>query len=401
MSGSHDPRIHLAIDNCFASKRWTEPEEWLEIAASLGLRYVEASADTECDPLYHGEEYLERWAEKVLKASADTGVRISSLYSGHGSYATLGLAHTDPAVRRRFLDRWLKPMISLSSRLDAGMGFFCHAFPERVMGDPDLFRYKWDELVDALTELAEFARGNGCRFLALEQMYTPSQVPWTILQAERIMAETFRRKSDPLYITIDTGHMYAQKRFCRPSGTELEALADSLGDARSEAEWPWTGSTDPSEFLRIRAAGGGDAFVRAITDSMEKFDYQFAESRDSDPYEWIRRLGLRSPVIHLQQTNGSASAHLPFTRENNRDGRITPGRLIEALQSPRDGGSAEGLPGACENIYLTFEIFPGKSDYPRDIIRRLRESVAYWREWIPEDGVPLSRLAAAKPDAAG
>ena len=46
-----DPKIYLAIDNCFGSKRWTEPREWMDTIKSLGVYYVEASADTECDPL--------------------------------------------------------------------------------------------------------------------------------------------------------------------------------------------------------------------------------------------------------------------------------------------------------------------------------------------------------------
>jgi len=30
------PRIYLAIDNCFASKRWTTPAEWMDIAKEAG-----------------------------------------------------------------------------------------------------------------------------------------------------------------------------------------------------------------------------------------------------------------------------------------------------------------------------------------------------------------------------
>ena len=52
-----DPIIYLGIDNCFASKRWARPSEWTRVIRDLGLRYVEASADTECDPLYMGAEF--------------------------------------------------------------------------------------------------------------------------------------------------------------------------------------------------------------------------------------------------------------------------------------------------------------------------------------------------------
>ena len=51
-----DPIIYLGIDNCFASKRWVRPMEWARVISDLGLKHVEASADTECDPLYMGNE---------------------------------------------------------------------------------------------------------------------------------------------------------------------------------------------------------------------------------------------------------------------------------------------------------------------------------------------------------
>ena len=31
------PRIHLAMDNSFAAKRWTKPEEWTAIIKNIGI----------------------------------------------------------------------------------------------------------------------------------------------------------------------------------------------------------------------------------------------------------------------------------------------------------------------------------------------------------------------------
>lgn len=53
-----DPKIYLAVDNCFASKRWTKPAEWMELLGRMGIACVEASADNECDPLYMDKEYI-------------------------------------------------------------------------------------------------------------------------------------------------------------------------------------------------------------------------------------------------------------------------------------------------------------------------------------------------------
>ena len=105
-----DPRLYLAVDNCFASKRWTKPAEWMHMLKSMGIRFVEASADNECDPLYMSEEYMERWVEEVKSESEKTGVKVANMYSGHGTYATLGLAHHDKSVRDRIQHEWIKPM---------------------------------------------------------------------------------------------------------------------------------------------------------------------------------------------------------------------------------------------------------------------------------------------------
>ena len=62
-----DPKLYLGIDNCFAYKRWTLPGEWMRVIHELGLKYVEASADTELDPLYMGPEHTKRWIEIARK----------------------------------------------------------------------------------------------------------------------------------------------------------------------------------------------------------------------------------------------------------------------------------------------------------------------------------------------
>ena len=116
----------MAVDNCFASKRWTDPEEWMRIIRKWGIHYIEASADVEADPLYCGAEYIRHWTHQVANLAQKYGITISALYTGHGSYSTLGLTHSNEAVRRRIQEDWLKPMIN-STTLQTGVRFsaFC------------------------------------------------------------------------------------------------------------------------------------------------------------------------------------------------------------------------------------------------------------------------------------
>src|ERR1035438_3254410 len=170
------PKIYLAIDNCFAAKRWTRPADWARIIMDMGIRYVEASADNECDPLYSDPGYLEDWLQNVESAFEQTGVRVASLYSGHGTYATVGLASPDRRNQERIQNQWLKVMIRNAARLRAGLGFFCHAFNEDILQDPAAYAAAEEGLYCRLAELAEYARAHRAKFIAVEQRYSPHQI---------------------------------------------------------------------------------------------------------------------------------------------------------------------------------------------------------------------------------
>ena len=230
------PKIYLAIDNCFASKRYTDPSDWARVIRELGLTYVEASADNECDPLYSGPEYIAWWTGEVKKATEKHGVVVANLYSGHGTYATLGLAHTHPIIRDRFLNNWLKPMARTAGALGAGLGFFCLAFTDAVLQDPALYREAEKTLYENLAELAAFGKKDNLGVLGLEQMYTPHQIPWTVAGAERLMREIYRIGGAPFYLTVDVGHMNGQRKFVRPSDEALVALHERFraGEALPE-----------------------------------------------------------------------------------------------------------------------------------------------------------------------
>jgi sugar phosphate isomerase/epimerase len=384
------PRIHLAIDNCFASKRWTEPREWLALADSLGLRNVEASADTEADPLYMGAEYMQDWTAEVARCETSFGVKVVNLYSGHGTYTTLGLGHHDRRVRDRIRDHWVKPMLTAAQRLRAGLGFFCHAFPNCTLQDPQLYVSALRSLEAELSNVATFAAKLGVGPVGIEQMYSPHLVPWTIEGARDLLCAVNKAARGPCYLTIDTGHQTGQKRFVRPNS---QTIAES---ARS-GNCPWLGPQRAHEVFQEAVATGGtitDTLISAIEEQMFQFPHLFAKEADSDPYAWLQSLGRYSPIIHLQQVVDQRSSHLPFTDETNEKGIIKGEHVLRALlqsclvQEPRP------MPQPCSDIYLTLEVFSGTSEWPHEIIRKLRESVRYWRRWVPEDGKSIDQLVA-------
>ena len=387
------PEIYLAIDNCFASKRWTKPLEWMEVIKDLGVWFVEASADNECDPLYTSIEYLEDWTDEVNKCTSKTGVEVSSLYSGHGTYATLGLAHTDIRIREKFLNEWLKKMVDTCVKVDAGLGFFCHAFPVSVLMDPKAYESYERDLYNKLAELSKYASGKGLKFISLEQMYSPHQIPWTIKGAEKLI-KTVSGKDSPFYITIDTGHQSGQRKFLKPDSSRIGEYIKTIKEKR-EVCGIWLGSEYADKILDD-AVNTPELSIESqiikIEKDMEKYPYLFAEYEDGDTYAWLGKLGCYSPIIHLQQTDGNSSSHRPFTQEYNKTGIIDGGKVLRAIYDSYINGAPDGFPPKCEKLYLTLEVFSGTADYNRDILFRLKKSVEYWRQYIKEDGMRLDEI---------
>jgi len=390
-----DPKVFLTMDNAFASKRWTKPEEWARVIRGLGICHIEASADAEADPFYCGYDYLSDWLEELRAASLRHGVKVDNFYTGYTTYRTLGLAHPDARVRARVLNEWLKVMARIAVQVPAGLGFCLHAFSESMLQDSAAYREATNRVYDMLAEVARFAGEHGPVPIVVEQMYTPHQTPWTIEGTFEYLREVSARSGYPAYVAVDTGHQTGQRRFLRPSREAVErALA-------GEGKVPYLGPDRAYElFEKARGSSPAARAAAAVTieAEMDGYPHLFARSEDGDLYRWLEELGCYSPIVHLQQTNGRSSSHLPFTAANNEAGIVRPSKLLEAIARSYRGAERPGLPPRCSNLYLTFEIFPHTMDRPRDILPRLAESVGWWRRWVPEDGLSLSELVGGRSE---
>ncbi len=381
-----NPQIYLAIDNCFAYKRWTDPSDWARVITKLGVRYVEASADTELDPLYMGKAYLQNWIGQVKQAEKAYDLKVVNLYSGHGTYSTLGLTHTDAGVRRRMEEEWFHPMIEAAAGLGAGMGFFAHGFSEAVMQDAERYEQYRRILIDSLGRLNTFAAEAGCGKLGVEQMYAPYMIPWTIEGTKALLKEIRNQTGHDFYFTEDLGHHH--KKFCMPSREEIQAAF------AQRDRGIWLGA-DKTAAIYDRALESGvlsDEDLQEIVRQMKQNQRFFAGEQDGDCYEWLRELGCYSPIIHLQQTDGVTSAHKPFTKEMNQWGRIDGEKVLRALKESYNREDREGMPERCDKIYLTLELFSSTTQTTREILDAYGQSVRYWRQFIPEDGKTLEEL---------
>jgi sugar phosphate isomerase/epimerase len=377
------PRIYLAIDNCFAAKRWCEPAEWMRVVRDLGLSYVEASADNEIDPLYSCPAYLDDWCAEVERESGKTGVRVVNCYSGHGTYATLGLGHHDPRVRTHLRDNWMRPMIALAGRLGAGLGFFAHAFSEKMLRDRAAYQQVYADLIAQARELAQDAARAGVRTFGIEQMYTPHQVPWTLAGAETFLRDA--NAGAPVYLTLDTGHQCGQRRFLAPTAEQVDRFIAAARAGRHDDIY-----LGPVECYRTLAAAGRERVAAHVRDN----PHLFATAEDGDTYRWIERFACYSPILHLQQTDGTVSAHKCFTRELNAWGHIHAPAVLRAIQRSANQESPAGFPPKLDTIWLTLEPFLPTAAHSRLYLEQIAESVAYWRQFVPQDGLEIDTLCA-------
>jgi sugar phosphate isomerase/epimerase len=90
---------------------------------------------------------------------------------------------------------------------------------------------------------------------------------------------------------------------------------------------------------------------------------------DRDPYAWLERLGRRAPVVQLQQADGQADHHWPFTPETNATGIISAERVLAALDA-----------SGATDVALVLEVIPAFEQDDDQALADLVQSARYWRD---------------------
>jgi D-erythrulose 1-phosphate 3-epimerase len=101
-----------------------------------------------------------------------------------------------------------------------------------------------------------------------------------------------------------------------------------------------------------------------------------ATGADRDPYAWLQHFGSRLTEVQLQQSDGLADRHWPFTPERNLAGHIDPGRVLDTLA---DSGARD--------VLLILEVIPAFEEDDEQVIRDLRESAAQWAAAMSDRGL--------------
>jgi sugar phosphate isomerase/epimerase len=323
--------IDIGINGAFLTRRWEEPENWMRLTAELGFSYHSFCADL-LDPFFSGDrEYRMEAAAATREAAATHGVEIFDVYTGVATHRFHGLSHGDARVRGR-MRAWILEAMDLCVALGAPrLGGHWDAFSVETLGDAPSLEAAWERVVNQFRGLAGEAARRGLQALYNEQMYIPSEVPWTLDQAERFLVEVNReRRGCPVLLTLDVGHQAG---------------------------------------MHYGLAGA-----------------------DLDYREWLRRFGATTEIIHLQQTTPDASHHWPFTAALNERGHIRIEEVLEALRWSHDhyrnSPVCEVVPQV-DRAILVLEIIPGSTKTEAQLRDELRESSEYLRRYIPPGGIDL------------
>jgi sugar phosphate isomerase/epimerase len=97
-------------------------------------------------------------------------------------------------------------------------------------------------------------------------------------------------------------------------------------------------------------------------------DVTSPDPADIDPYAWAEQFAAASPIVHIKQSTMNKGGHWPFTAPYNKDGRITPDKLLTAV---RAGGGHDNE--------LCLELaFREREPADRSVVAAVAESVAFW-----------------------
>lgn len=249
-----------------------------------------------------------RLAAAMAQSCAARRVKITSLMTGPSGRLS-HFGHPDADVRRHYVG-WFKAMADIAADIGClGIGTQYAILTYRDYDDESRRVLRLAQALDCWRAVADHAAARGLKFLFWEPMSVGREIGHTIENA------------------IDM-----------QDKIEAEDLALPL--------WPMI--------------------------DIDHGDVSSPDQSSTNPYAWATAFAKRSPIIHIKQSSMNKGGHWPFTAERNRDGRIAPEKLIEAIRA--GGGSDNEL---CMELS-----FREREPTDRAVIAMTRESVEFWRPYL-------------------
>jgi sugar phosphate isomerase/epimerase len=247
---------------------------------------------------------VKRLTDRMAKACAKSRAKVTSIMTG--PYGRLNhFAHPDAEVRGYYVD-WFKVMADVAADLGApAIGTQFGIFTFRDYDDLSRRKNLMRIALDCWREVAEHAKERGLSYLFWEPMSVGRELGHTIKDCQTLQN------------WIDAGEL----------PIPLKPMVD-----------------------------------------IDHGDVTSPNPADIDPYAWAKDFATQSPIIHIKQSTMNKGGHWPFTEHYNRDGRITPEKLLAAVKAG----------GGTDNELCLELAFREREPTDRNVVSALKESVAYW-----------------------
>lgn len=326
-------RVHLttAVNGAFITRRWEEPETFMRLTRETGYPAHSFCADV-LDPFFSGDRtYQLQVAGEVRRAAQRYDVEICDIYTGVATHRFHGLSHSNPVVRQRMID-WIEASMDIAHAMGVErIGGHWDAFSFEVLHDPARTEEAWQRLIDTFRSLAVTAKQKGMAAIYQEQMYIPSEKPWTLAECERFLLEVNKDNTGvPVRATLDVGHMAGM--------------------------------------------------------------HYGLQGPDLDYREWLRRFGATCEIIHIQQTTPDASHHWPFLSHYNERGHVRIPEVLDAVKQSFVEFTQSPLADVMtpvDRVWLVLEYIPGSTVNEERVINELTGSADYLRQFIPPEGLDI------------
>ncbi len=304
----------------------------MRLTREVGFTNHEFCADV-IDPFFSGDREFQLETARQVRAEAQRhGVTITDIYTGVATHRFHGLSHSHPAPRQR-MKEWVLDCCDICLAMGTDrIGGHWDAISVEMMQDERAYASAIARVQSIFRELSRAAAAKGIGAIYNEQMYIPSEIPWTLEQAEAFLIGVNKGNDGcPVYLTIDVGHQAGN--WYGASGVDLNYL------------------------------------------------------------EWCRRFGAVSEIVHLQQTTQDASHHWPFTEEYNERGHIEIPPILDALHEAHEQFEGSPISEALrpvDHTYLIAEIIPGSTKTEDTLLAELKESAEYLKQFVPDEGITIS-----------
>jgi sugar phosphate isomerase/epimerase len=265
--------FRLGVNNCFAVKRWPEPERWANLVRDrLGLDTVQHCLDLA--DVGGTSSQRRQDALRVRKACSETGIKLHSTFTGLGVYATNMLLDPRPS-RQRSAEAWYRRAIEYSAIAGAtSFGGHWGAYSAADWQDSRRRRSLLEGMRQAIARLSATAKASGLTAIVVENL------PLVREPSGMSFVKAFAVPGDAghaaVQLCLDVGHM------CTPGAVgdeadpytwlrKLGSLAPMIHLQQSEVDsdrhWPFTeetnriGRVEAGQVLNALEESGADDFT--------------------------------------------------------------------------------------------------------------------------------------------